>query len=201
MAPEIYRTISQQVADRIRREIMAGQIPEGADLREQMLSDRFGVSRGTVRHALMELAREGIVLPTPNIGMRVASHPTPEAMGLIVSIRREIEAFVLRSCFQELRNDRLDEWKQLLAELRAAGEGNDLEVFIDADVRFHRFIVELHPDRHIADLWEAARARMMMRYNRLKSLNAGFEEHRAIVQAVEKGDLKKALEALEKNIT
>ena len=42
---------------------------------------------------------------------------------------------------------------------------------------------------------------MMMRYNRLKSLHAGFEEHRAIVEAVEAGDVDAAVELLNKNIT
>lgn len=201
MPPEIYRTISEQVADRVRREIMSGELQEGAELKEQTLSDRFGVSRGTVRHALMDLAREGIVVPTPNVGMKVASHPSLQVMSLIVSMRRQIEAFVLRNCFSELREQHMDSWKELLVELGDAGARNDLNAFIDADIRFHRFIVELHPDRHILDLWEAIRARMMMRYNRLKSLHAGFEEHRAIVEAVETGNLKEAVELLNNNIT
>lgn len=201
MPPEIYRTISEQVADRVRREIMSGELSEGAELKEQSLSDRFGVSRGTVRHALMDLAREGIVVPTPNVGMKVASHPSVEVMGLIVSMRRQIEELVLRSCFTELREERMEAWRELLTELGLAGDRNDLNAFIDSDIRFHRFIVELHPDRHIVDLWEAIRARMMMRYNRLKSLHAGFEEHRAIVEAVEAGDVDAAVELLNKNIT
>jgi GntR family transcriptional regulator, rspAB operon transcriptional repressor len=199
--PEIFRTISEQVADRVRREIMSGELEEGVELKEQTLSDRFGVSRGTVRHALMDLAREGIVVPTPNVGMKVASHPSLEVMSLIVSMRRQIEAFVLRTCFAELREHQMVAWRELLIELGESGDRNDLNAFIDADVRFHRFIVELHPDRHILDLWEAIRARMMMRYNRLKSLHAGYEEHRAIVEAVESGDLEEAIELLNENIT
>lgn len=199
MPGAIYRTISEQIADRIREDINSGALEENALLREQDLSDRFGVSRGTVRHALMQLAKEGLVVATPNIGMRVASHPTPEALELIIDIRSRIEVRVLEAVWDDLREE-LEEWSEILAQMKVAGQGEDLRAFFDADTRFHRFIVELYPDTHVQDLWEAARSRMMMRYIRLDCLTEGYEEHKMIFDAVKANQRDEAVKLLQANL-
>lgn len=97
MAKTLYRTIAEQVAELIRSEITTNEIIEDTLLKEQELSDRFEVSRGTIRHALMQLVAEGIVTSTPNIGMKVASHPTEESLSLIIEIRNRMEGFLSSS--------------------------------------------------------------------------------------------------------
>lgn len=196
----IYRTISEQVADLIRNDIISGKIAENALLKEQELSNRFEVSRGTIRHALMVLVAEGIVTSIPNIGMRVASQPTVESLALIIEIRNKIEDFILRKVFDELRQDHLEEWRKILNKLHEASENDNIESFMEADINFHRFFVELYPDKHVTDLWDVARARMMMRYNRLKKLKSGYEEHKTIFDAVETGNLDTALNLLHSNV-
>ena len=200
MAPQtMYRTISEQVAERIRYDINSGELKEDSLLREQELSDKFGVSRGTVRHALMQLTVEGLVIATPNIGMRVASHPTPEALELIIEVRLRIESQVLRAVWTNLRGQ-LEEWGKILVELKVDGGAEDVPAFFDADIRFHRFVVNLYPDTHVQDLWEAARSRMMMRYARLDRLTDAYEEHRLILQAVADDDIDAALRHLKANL-
>lgn len=200
MAKTLYRTIAEQVADHIRSEIITNEIEEDTLLKEQDLSDRFEVSRGTIRHALMQLVAEGIVTSTPNIGMKVASHPTEESLSLIIDIRNKIEDFILRRVFEELRMNNLSKWESLLKDLKNASDNEDLEAFIDADIRFHRFFINLYSDKHIRDLWEDARARMMMRYNRLKNLKSGYAEHELIFNAVKNDNLEKALSNLHRNV-
>ena len=46
------------IARQIRLEIIRGTIPEGQPLREQLLAQRFGVSRGPIRDALLVLTQE-----------------------------------------------------------------------------------------------------------------------------------------------
>lgn len=67
----------ERVADRLRRDIVAGFYPRGTFLpSEADLCDRFGVSRGTLRRALADLARLGLVLSRPGVGHRVAGRLT-----------------------------------------------------------------------------------------------------------------------------
>jgi len=200
MAKGIYRTMTEQVADHLRYDIVSGTLAENSFLKEQELSDRFQVSRGTIRHALMQLVREGIVTSTPNIGMKVASRPTDEALQLIITMREEIEAQVLRMVWDNLREHHLADWERLLKAMEIAAARDDLGEFIEADMQFHRYFISLYPDKHILELWEAVRARMMLRYDRLRSLKAGAKEHRAIYAAVKKGNYDEAVANLKINV-
>ena len=63
----------ERVADRLRRDIVAGFYPRGTFLpSEADLCARFEVSRGTLRRALADLARLGLVRSQPGVGHRVA---------------------------------------------------------------------------------------------------------------------------------
>jgi DNA-binding FadR family transcriptional regulator len=56
------RTGSELLADRLRTQILAGELPAGTQLPvERELAERTGVSRTVVREALKALAREGLV--------------------------------------------------------------------------------------------------------------------------------------------
>jgi GntR family transcriptional regulator, arabinose operon transcriptional repressor len=67
----------RRIADVLRAEIEAGAHPPGARLpAEPALAARFGVSRGTLRQALQNLARAGLVEAVPGRGTFVA-HGSP----------------------------------------------------------------------------------------------------------------------------
>ena len=58
----ITRTIREQVTNQIRDEVVAGNLPAGHPLREGELAERFGVSRGPIRDAFLQLSQEGFEL-------------------------------------------------------------------------------------------------------------------------------------------
>src|SRR5215467_3128120 len=55
------RRLDNQAADVLREQILSGRFAPGLRLVEAALADQLGVSRGTVRAALGELAHEGLV--------------------------------------------------------------------------------------------------------------------------------------------
>jgi DNA-binding GntR family transcriptional regulator len=60
------------LAAALRREVLDGERPGGARLRERELCAAYGVARHTLRAALRALAAEGLVRIEPNRGARVA---------------------------------------------------------------------------------------------------------------------------------
>jgi DNA-binding GntR family transcriptional regulator len=60
------------LADALRREILDGELPAGARLRERELCDAYGVARHSLRAALRQLAADGLVRIEPHRGARVA---------------------------------------------------------------------------------------------------------------------------------
>jgi len=60
------------LAGALRREILDGELPAGAWLRERELCETYGVARHSLRAALRTLAADGLVRLEPHRGARVA---------------------------------------------------------------------------------------------------------------------------------
>jgi len=81
------------LAAALRPRILEGELEAGARLREQELSDDYGVARHTLRAALRALAAEGLVKIEPNRGASVASLGTEELHDIAdLRIALEVEA-------------------------------------------------------------------------------------------------------------
>jgi len=67
-----HRNAKQRTVDRVyedvRADIIRGQHPPGSRLTEEMLAERYEVSRTPVRAALHKLASDGFVDMIPRIG-------------------------------------------------------------------------------------------------------------------------------------
>jgi DNA-binding GntR family transcriptional regulator len=77
----------------LRPQILEGELPGGTRLREQNLSDDYGVARHTIRAALRQLAAEGLVTIEPNRGASVASLGPEQLLDLAdLRIALEVES-------------------------------------------------------------------------------------------------------------
>ncbi len=197
---EIFRTLPEQIAARLRQDILAGQLQPGAPLREVDLSERFGVSRGPVREAFRQLTQQGLLVLEPNKGVRVAQNPSVEVRPLVVQLRRTIEVFVLDSIFDRITEADIEIWDEILRDIKRACEAKDLNSLTDNDLRFHQAIIQSHDDKDLFTLWQPIAMRMMMQYNRLDEIMDSYREHRRILDAVRAGDKAAAIEALTTNI-
>ena len=197
---EIFRTLPEQIAARLRQDILARQLKPGDPLREVDLSKRFGVSRGPVREAFRQLTQQGLLVLEPNKGVRVAANPSDEVRPLVVQLRRTIEIFVLDSIFERVTNADIAVWDEILRDIRAACEANDLKALTDHDLRFHQAIIQSHDDKDLFTLWQPIAMRMMMQYNRLDDIMESYREHKRILEAIRAGDKRAAIEALSTNI-
>ena len=196
----IYRTIPEQVTDRLRREILSGKFQPGQPLREQKISTRFGVSRGPIREALRQLTQQGLLVLEPNKGVRVAQYLSESVRPLTVELRRKIELFVLESIFDEITPEGLTAWTHILADIKVACEAGDTASLVDHDLHFHQAIIQSHDDKALFALWQPIALRMLMQYNRFDDLMDSYREHQTILDAIRSGDKAASLAALEANI-
>jgi DNA-binding GntR family transcriptional regulator len=197
----LVRGLRGQVADHLRREVLSGQLPSGERLREVELAERFGVSRGPVRDALLQLAHEGWLILEPHCGARVAG-PAPEAvLPLIRAQRRLVEGFALRLFFKNINPGDLAAWDEILDRMRAACESEDYPSIVLQDIALHLSFIELAGQPELLDLWLPLVARMRFAYaNYYHNGIEIYDEHRAIVDAFRRRNLKAALKALHANI-
>lgn len=63
--------LKDQAAAALRRQIYAGQLADGTELRQEDIAARLGISRLPVREALQQLQNEGLLVRLPNRHVRV----------------------------------------------------------------------------------------------------------------------------------
>src|ERR1051326_3114368 len=75
----------------IEQAIVSGELEPGTVLRQEQLSERFGVSRTPIREALRRLAALGLVSFVPNRGVRVRTLSRDELREAFL-VRAELES-------------------------------------------------------------------------------------------------------------
>ncbi|MHB8900669.1 MAG: GntR family transcriptional regulator [Thermoguttaceae bacterium] len=196
----VFRTIREQVADRIRADVLSGRLSEGTSLREQSLAKQYGVSRAPIRDALLQLTQEGLLIAKPNCGVKVASQSGEEIQPLVVELRRKIELFALRKVFIKFTDADIDRLDETVQRLKSACENEDLAGVVQQDMALHRYILEATGNTDLLAMWLPIVSRMFLHYSRHRNMMESYREHAAIVEAIRKKDRKAAIEALTANI-
>jgi DNA-binding GntR family transcriptional regulator len=194
------RTLREQIVDHLRTEVLSGSYQEGDPLREQHLAKRYGVSRGPIRDALLQLTKEGLLVAERNRGMKVKRRPSKQSRKLFVALRREIETHALREIFSSISAGDVAGWESQLEDFHQACIGGSFPDVVERDMAFHRSLVERVGDEDLIAVWLPLMTHMLLPYSRHKDLLESYEEHRAIVQAIKDRNLKAALAALVGNI-
>ncbi|MCP5099713.1 MAG: GntR family transcriptional regulator [Chloroflexi bacterium] len=198
--PIIFHTIPEQIAQRIRNDIITGKLKPGQPLREKGISELFGVSRGPIREVFRQLTQQGLLVTKPNKGVRVAEQPSASVRPLVVELRKTIESFVLENVFEQITEAHLTRWERILAEMKEACERGDTAALAEHDLQFHRAIVQSYQESDIVNLWQPVMLRMMIDYQRLGDLMESYYEHEKILNAIRRGDKEASIVALKENI-
>ena len=98
------QSLTSAVADRLRDEIIRGDIQEGAQLRQDLIASQYHVSRIPVREALRQLHAEGLITIVPNRGA-IVPELSPNDVEELFTIRALLEPEVLKRSIPLLTQD------------------------------------------------------------------------------------------------
>jgi DNA-binding GntR family transcriptional regulator len=184
-----------RLADALRAELLSGALAPGAPLRDTELARRAGVSRGTAREALAELARDGLVVQTPHRGVRVAS-PSAADVADLYAARRVLEGAGLGALLRT-RPVGLEPLAAAVARLQSA---RDVAAGVEADAAFHLALVAAAGVDRLTGA--AARALSELRLvlcaadRATADLRAQAGEHRVLLRAFAEAPPRTARQAL-----
>jgi DNA-binding GntR family transcriptional regulator len=91
-------------ADELRRRILAGEFPDGFQLKQDALAEDFGMSRIPIREALVQLDSEGLVRILPHRGA-VVSELSHAEISELFELRALLEPRLLRRSAPRLTAD------------------------------------------------------------------------------------------------
>ena len=190
------RTIAGQVAERLKAEILAGERPPGARLRQVEIARAYGVSTTPVREALATLQRQGLVRLHPQRGA-VVFLPSVDDLRHHYEIRAALEALAAAKAAERFEPEWAAPLDALLAQMRHDIEASE---YVALNQRFHTTLYE-HSGRAqlvamIAALRDASSAYLHI-YRAAEDFPAERldVEHRAILAACMARDPERAAAA------
>src|SRR3977135_199235 len=178
----------------LRRAIIEQALEPGAKLPEDSLGERFGVSRTIARHALGQLAAEGLVELRRN---RIAVVATPSWQDArdAFDIRIELERLVVRQLAGKLTKAQIVTLNSHVDAEDAARDGSDA-VSIRLATEFHILLASMSNTtllvRYVTEVAYRCCLTLSL-YSRPHSSECAINEHRAIIAALVKGDEDKVM--------
>ncbi|MCO6403972.1 FCD domain-containing protein [Aurantimonas endophytica] len=186
------RTVDR-VYDSVREAILDGSHSGEARLTEEMLAERYGVSRTPVRAALQKLESDGFVDMIPRVGA-VVKRRTLAEVAEIYEVRSLLESHAAGLAATRRREEDVDTLRRLQDEMdRVAGNG-DVEGLSTLNRDFHTVILEASGNRTLA----GSTTRLMEigflvhTYGNLgrQDVARSFTEHRNLIEAIGSRDVE-----------
>jgi DNA-binding GntR family transcriptional regulator len=191
-ADVLARSLRSQIADRLRDDVLCGRIESGRFLRQEELVSRFGVSHTPVREALIQLTNEGLLEAIPNTGVKVRCQPPDHIREFLTPMRRSIEVYALRLCFDDLNAADFQLWDSILDKLQMACERRDYAAMAEQEIAFHRLVVRRANEPTLVNLWSAVLSQFVAYVRHWHLLYAdpldNFREHKQIIDLFRTGD-------------
>jgi DNA-binding GntR family transcriptional regulator len=181
-------TAVERVADAVRAEILSGELPADAPLREEAAAARYGVSRHTVRAAFQRLVAERLAVALPYRGVRVASFDRDTIVAL-QQLRAALEVEAVRIARQRYGSDwpdaALPPARDALERLGASADWLEAER-VHAD--FHRALVAASGSPRIIEAHAALGSELLLFLLHVRphyTIESLVVEHRELLDAVQ----------------
>ncbi len=189
------KSLEENVFLTLEDEILSGKLKRGDTLTETSLSARLGVSRTPLRGALHRLYEEGLIEVTPNRGAVVIGIGREELVD-IYKMRIRLEGLASAEAAKRIGDDDKLRLREIVELCDFYIARRDAERLKELDSEFHSIIYRASGNRMLnKTLSELHRNIHIYRKRSLaveERLEKSSEEHKQILDAIERGDSEAA---------
>ena len=196
-------TLPEQIANRLRREILRGVLAPGTPVKERDHAAELGVSRTPMREAIRILAKEGLVLLRPARSPIVAQ-PSFEEVAQNIEVMTALELLSARLACERASDEEIEAIAALSDKMAKEWGSVDLLDIFENDMSFHRAIAEAAGNPVLAEMHRALVARLWRaRYlsaTRKNSRDRVLKQHKSIVDGLRARDVEAVTENLRSHL-
>ena len=145
-------TFGEVVYQRLRDEILSGELGPGHRLAEVEIATRMGTSQAPVREAFARLREQGLLISLPHRGSYVSDISAEEARDAY-AIRKVLETYATRQALLHIGKKEFALLEKEIGLMVAAAERRNLADNIAHDMRFHRLIYEWAGSPTLLGFW------------------------------------------------
>ncbi|HEV7935428.1 MAG TPA: FadR/GntR family transcriptional regulator [Actinomadura sp.] len=206
------------VLDELGTLVISGGLAPGQVLRIEELEARFGVSRSVVREAIRVLESMGMVTSRRRVGVIVApstgwnlfdpriirwrldGEGRAEQLRSLSELRRGVEPVAAGLAALHATPEQCGVLTGAVMQMAVHGRSGDLEAYLEADVLFHRTLLEASGNEMLGALTDVVAEVLAGRthHHLMPALPepAAIRWHAEVVQAVQSGDPEAAERAM-----
>ncbi|MGH3268451.1 MAG: GntR family transcriptional regulator [Trebonia sp.] len=171
----------------LRQAILSGDVAPGQRLVEEELAAMLGVTRQSLRAALLDLTADGLVERIPNRGARVRVVSTAEAVA-ITECRMALEALCAVKAAERITDEEAVRLRELGEQLkRAVADGDPLK-YSELNRELHRQVGAISGQATAVGLLDRLHAQLVRHQFQLAQRpgrpSQSLPEHLAIIDAV-----------------
>ncbi|MFK0383878.1 MULTISPECIES: GntR family transcriptional regulator [Rhizobium/Agrobacterium group] len=180
--------LADRLAKDIRILLISGELKPGQRLSEAAFSERFDVSRNSLREAFRLLTKDGLLRHEANRGVFVAV-PSMASVIDIYRVRRMIESGALRQAWHKHHAVKI--MRKAVEEAKVKRDQADWHGVGSANMKFHAAVVDLLDSGRLSDFYERIAAELRLCFGLLKDpemLHSPFVDmNNKILSLVEEG--------------
>lgn len=210
--------VTQAAARKLQDMIRDGELAPGSRIPSQrVLSERLGVSRPSLREALLTLETLGLVRTLPARGTFVVDRTDAPASGAwrfdaaydladVFAARLFLESELARRTAEVVDAATLARLDDALDRFERSWNDGDLVTHVEADLTFHRTIAEACPNPMIRGFYRSVEAiltesqRQPIPSTARDRMRRSIDEHREILAALRGGDGDAAAAAMRTHV-
>ncbi|MEV5357006.1 GntR family transcriptional regulator [Streptomyces sp. NPDC086081] len=194
----------QYALERLRKAILQGEMAPAQRLVENELAESYGVTRASVRAALLDLTSEGLVERIRNRGSRVRVVTVEEAVE-ITECRMVLEGLCAGKAAIEATDAQLDELADLGKAMSRAVTDGDPVTYSELNHDLHALIRDASGQHTAVGLLERLNAQLV-RHRFQLALRPGrpqqsLSEHLAVIEAIRARDPQAAETAVRAHLS
>lgn len=187
-------SLSEQIAQHLAQQIVTGDLVEGERIQELRIAKELNVSRGSVREALLILARRRLIEIYPRRGAVVSEMSAQQVRGLyeVVSMLLQL---IARKAAENWRQQDMESFVSQIQRLQGLVDENDIEAFYESTFEFfrmaYRFAANPYVEEVLEDLQPAIRRSYYLAlHTDRRELEEAFSFLKGVVDSVlmRKGD-------------
>ncbi|MDR1621873.1 MAG: GntR family transcriptional regulator [Synergistaceae bacterium] len=200
----VSKKLRQLATEELRAAILEGKIAPGTRLVERTLAEEMGISRTPVHDALNRLVVENLVKKLPNNGFAVAQIERKDIIELY-TIRLRLEPLAVEWAISHISPSIIRKLKKNIERMEKCLSKSDIGCIKEMNIQFHQILLSAAQSHVLASFIE--QAQINSRLFRIRSLSAPnrttqvIAEHKTIVEALEKADVKAAVESMTEHLT
>lgn len=194
--PQVARMpIEAQATDALREAIIHGALPQGERLKEVELAKQMNLSRATLRSALQQITKEGLVIQIPYTGWQVISMNWRDVWELF-TLRSAVERLAAQIVAESINEEGIDALNKAFSHLQAQCQRGDAKKIAAADFALHKTIINLTDHSRLISQYSLIEQQVRICIRSSDDLifdaNEIIEQHKPIVDAIIHHDIELA---------